>query len=88
MGRLTFETSLMRVKPLILKGLMTMKTPEELRDDHLDEATIKDLCWVHARLTEQLSRAKEADRIDDGFYKRRNVQIMIEKTLAAMGHYL
>ena len=65
-----------------------MQSPEELRDAFLDEATIKELRWIHARLTDQLSRAKEADRIDDLFYRRRNVQIAIEKTLAAMGHYI
>ena len=65
-----------------------MQSPEELRDAHLDECTVKELRWILDRLRDQLARAKEADRIDDLFYRRRNVQIMVEKTLASLGHYI
>lgn len=64
-----------------------MQTPEEQRDAYQDEATIKELRWILDRLRDQLARAKEADRIDDIFYRRRNVQIMVEKCLSCMGHH-
>ena len=64
-----------------------MQTPEEQRDAYQDEATITELRWILDRLRDQLARAKEADRIDDNFYRRRNVQIMVEKCLSCMGYH-
>lgn len=64
-----------------------MQTPEEQRDAYQDEATIKELRWILDRLRDQLARAKEADRIDDAFYRRQNARIMVEKCLSCMGHH-
>jgi hypothetical protein len=61
---------------------------QSTEDDYFDEEIIKYLRWTHDRLAHHLSRAKEAGKIDDAFYRRQNARIMVEKALSVMGHHL